>query len=85
LGQSLGFTLDEIKPLVGISAKVDHQHALSLLRQKQQHTKILIAELTQKQQAIDKLVSMLTEHKVGDGCIAPEQITAVLIDSPYKI
>ena len=25
LGQSLGFTLDEIKPLVGISAKVDHQ------------------------------------------------------------
>ncbi|QIR14246.1 MerR family transcriptional regulator [Shewanella aestuarii] len=84
LGQSLGFTLEEIKPFLGIASKVDHQDALTFLQQKQQHMQQLIEELIQKQQALDKLVSMLSDRKVDDACIEPKQIMTVLADTPTK-
>ena len=74
IGQSLGFTLEEIKPFLGLTEAVDHQKALHLLKQKQLGINNLIIELQDKKNSINKLVSMLNKREEGDACIEPNHV-----------
>ncbi|XOV80262.1 MAG: MerR family transcriptional regulator [Aestuariibacter sp.] len=78
LGQSLGFSLEELPKLISSDSKLDHQLILAKLQTKQAELTQMIGQLQSKQRQLDALQATLNEYWQSGQCLPQAELIALL-------
>lgn len=83
LGQSLGFTLEELPKLLSPDVDIDHQLVMQKLNSKQEELSSMISQLQTKQRQLTQLQSTLKDYWENGTCLPQETLLALMNQKNY--